>query len=241
MLKKLLKIARIILFKVRYPKAKLIIKPYASFYSQKGQDCLISSLLLRTTHFKSSKSNDHWALDIGCNHPIIFSNTYFLERFFEFNTIAVDPLGNHRSLWENERPKSYFFNCAAGAGNGHVYLHTPEGTDDMHSYTNACATDSSTIIETKQVKTSEIIKELNLNVIDYCSIDVEGNELQVLQGIDFKECHIKIFSIENNRPTRFGSQEIRAFMKKAGYELVARFEGLDDIYIHKSNLPDISR
>jgi hypothetical protein len=37
-----------------------------------------------------------------------------------------------------------------------------------------------------------------MNKIDYCSIDIEGVELQILSSIDFDKISIAAFSIENN-------------------------------------------
>ena len=43
-----------------------------------------------------------------------------------------------------------------------------------------------------------ILKAINVDYVDYFSLDVEGGELDVLKGIDYKSTTIKTFSIEHN-------------------------------------------
>ena len=43
-----------------------------------------------------------------------------------------------------------------------------------------------------------ILKAINVNYVDYFSLDVEGGEIDVLKGIDYKKLNIKSFTIEHN-------------------------------------------
>ena len=43
-----------------------------------------------------------------------------------------------------------------------------------------------------------ILKAINVDKIDYFSLDVEGGELEVLKGIDFHKIDIATFSVEHN-------------------------------------------
>ncbi len=74
----------------------------------------------------------------------------------------------------------------------------------------------------------------NIVNIDYCSIDVEGAEMQVLESIDFERVKIKVITIENNYKT----SEVKMFMKKNKYIYFGKI-GSDEIYIisdsHKIN------
>ena len=74
----------------------------------------------------------------------------------------------------------------------------------------------------------KIAKERDLTHVDYCSIDVEGSEIKVLQGIDFDYTDIRAISIENpsSQPDNF--KLVRDFMSDRGYQLVGSL-GVDDI------------
>ena len=43
-----------------------------------------------------------------------------------------------------------------------------------------------------------ILKAIDVDYIDYFSLDVEGGEIDVLKGIDYSKTNIKTFSIEHN-------------------------------------------
>ncbi len=70
------------------------------------------------------------------------------------------------------------------------------------------------------------------------SIDVEGHELNVLEGIDFDYTKINVLTIENNPKgyKKQGDDKIRKFMIKQGYTFWGRIIKLDDIYVHKRYL-----
>ena len=65
----------------------------------------------------------------------------------------------------------------------------------------------------------------NTKIIDYLSIDTEGNELSILQTIDFNKYDIRVMTIENNKhDNRFVE-----FFSDKPYDLVARL-GCDEVY-----------
>jgi len=74
-----------------------------------------------------------------------------------------------------------------------------------------------------------ILKENNVKHIDYLSIDTEGNEIRVLESINFNDVFIKVISAENNE----NSNDVREFLTSKGFKLLAKVCG-DDIYINIS-------
>ena len=67
------------------------------------------------------------------------------------------------------------------------------------------------------------------------SIDIEGHEMEAIQGIDSNAVRINVLTIENipdfNR--NYGDPTLQDFMKKSVYKLYARIFDSDDIYVHK--------
>jgi FkbM family methyltransferase len=55
-------------------------------------------------------------------------------------------------------------------------------------------------------------------VVDFVSIDVEGHEIEVLRGIDFKNVFVKLFIIEFNSEVL--RAELEEFLESVGYEIV---------------------
>jgi len=75
--------------------------------------------------------------------------------------------------------------------------------------------------EVKAFTLQEVIDQnLSSNDIDFLSIDIEGNDIQILKSLDFSIYKIKAICVEHN--FREGSDEIIGFMHKNGYDLVYR-------------------
>lgn len=47
-------------------------------------------------------------LEIGCNHPINYNNTFILEKYFNWSGIAIDFYDDFRPSWVEHRPNSIF-------------------------------------------------------------------------------------------------------------------------------------
>jgi hypothetical protein len=75
---------------------------------------------------------------------------------------------------------------------------------------------------------NDLLKQNNMSKIDFCSIDVEGAELDILKTIDFDNFHFDVFSIENN----YSTSHIKKFLESKGYEGVVLL-GCDEIYRKK--------
>jgi FkbM family methyltransferase len=224
-------------FRIRHPKVP-IIRPLSlgTYYSQEGQDLYLTSLLFN----ELNNSQDCYIIDIGCNHPERFSNSYFFEKFFKCKVIAIDPIEEYGELWRNLRPNAIFIATALGRTEDLVTLNVPlSGSiyDDMFSSLTknpkvgctGCAQRKVPCVTLTSVLNTYKIKEVTL-----ISIDVEGAELNILEGIDFDRVLIKCFVIENNTFNLFGSEQIRLFMKLKGYIFFSRIGFYDDVFIHNS-------
>jgi len=92
---------------------------------------------------------------------------------------------------------------------------------------------SESVETVKQRTLSEILQKNSIQKVAYCSIDVEGMEHKVIDGIDFEKYDIRSFTIENNEST-FGSENIRKTLEGKGYEFASRIGHLDDLFVKKS-------
>jgi FkbM family methyltransferase len=64
--------------------------------------------------------------------------------------------------------------------------------------------------------------------IDYLSLDTEGNELKILQSIDYSEYFIDVITVENNDY----DQKFIDFLTQKGYQFVTRL-GCDEVFKRK--------
>lgn len=81
-------------------------------------------------------------------------------------------------------------------------------------------------IQVSCYKLNDVLNQYQVEYVDYCSVDVEGGEMQILQSIDFSAITIKAFTVENN----FNSSEFRKFMRSKKYKLIKEMKG-DEIYL----------
>ena len=70
-----------------------------------------------------------------------------------------------------------------------------------------------------------IFKRHNIKAIDLAIIDVEGSEIELLKGINFKEININYFCIES-----YNINELEKFMSKKNYEFITKLHREDYVF-----------
>jgi hypothetical protein len=96
----------------------------------------------------------------------------------------------------------------------------------LELYKQIRPTDTHIIQDARTVDYREAIKDFP-KVIDYLSIDTEGNELEILNTIDFTKYDIKAITVENND---YDDKFHKFFSDKKDYKFVTRL-GCDEVYI----------
>lgn len=168
--------------------------------------------------------------DVGAYQPIKISNSYHFEKngwdvhCFEANTILIDNLKSLRkNVYNyaicNENKDNIEFNVVYTYGNGQEHS---AGISSIELDNNYMNTFGSSI--TKMLKVSVPQKTLNtiiddeisyIEKIDIMSIDVEGGELKVLQGLDINKYKPTLMCIENV----FNNNNIYNYLKEFDYVL----------------------
>lgn len=151
-------------------------------HSQHGEDMTLLKIFENsgTGHF----------IDVGCNHPFKANNTYQLY-MRGWSGLNIDANAGFAKAYKRHRPKD-IFHCAAVAGDARevvFYQHK----DSKRSSLNKEISDSlNESLESKQrLQTETLTQILNNNwpisrAIDLLCIDVEGSDLEVLEGLDFE-------------------------------------------------------
>jgi hypothetical protein len=168
-------------------------------------------------------------IEIGGGNGFDLSNTYLLEKKFKWDGIICEPnvklqknISELRSAQLIKKPI------------------TKRCVKNMDFYENIDPYQSS-IIKTNNFKKLRRINSLCLNhllknfnknkIIDYISIDTEGNELEILKNFNFKKFKVNIFTIEHNFK-EIKRKEILKIMKKNNYIRVhKKISYMDDWYI----------
>jgi FkbM family methyltransferase len=247
MIKKILKFNELIKFRIKYPMVRQIgIPRYLSFlgfsrvqspmgfYSQAGQDAY---LFTEFYHCLQLVDSPKLFIDIGCNHPTVHSNSFFFESNQGYKVIAIDALTEISNLWSRTRPNAEFIECAVGNKTEKVEFEVVEGGDNESMFSSVCGYSSKTKSKetVKRIVTvrrlDDILSSLGINQAGIVSIDIEGYELQALEGLDFNMFSASVFIIENNGRNGLGDDRIRSKMRDNGYIYYARIWNLDDIFV----------
>lgn len=195
------------------------------YYSQYRQD-----MLLRFFLFNSK--NDGVFIDIGGNHPITINNTYYFEQI-GWSGLAFEPVKKNNLLWKEIRKTE----CLPIAlGKEEAEMEFVEYEDDVMSGFKDSVDFGGEIKDTYMVKVrplKSVLAEYNISHVDFMSIDVEGGEMEVLEGIDFDAVDIYCILIENNKGSKKAKQ-VRKYLIKNGYFLFGRL-WLDDVWVKRAS------
>lgn len=210
------------------------LKGSAKGYSQAGQDSLIYERFFKGVH-------NGIFLDVGANDPKAGNNTLLFEEK-GWTGIALDPLPGLEEKWAQSGRRARFFNLAVGSSVGRVTFEVVRGSESWNDMLSGVKgklpRDGLNVqeIEVPTIPLGSLLADQGLTRVDYASIDVEGYEIDALQGVDFRNVAISVLSIENCQGfwREYGNPSIQSCMKVHGYRLYGRILGLDDIYVHRS-------
>jgi len=179
-------------------QAEFILENIRSSKSQINQDLFVLSEL-------KLKKNGYF-VEVGAANGIYLSNTFILEKVFNWNGLLVEPAKIwHKELKQN-RDSNLDFRCVLGNSNGLVTF--TESEDSEYSTVKKFkSNDLHKDLRKKEVSTykvqtvslEDLLEENNCpNKIDYLSIDTEGSEYEIIKNFDFSKYNISCLTIEHN-------------------------------------------
>ncbi|EMR03692.1 FkbM family methyltransferase [Cesiribacter andamanensis] len=205
------------------------------FYSQYGQDQYIYQKF-----FKGQESG--FFIEIGANDGITYSNTYFFEKECGWNGLCIEPHPSAYAKLEQNRNCLTMNICVSNKVGINEFLKI-EGYAEMLSGLNEKYDDAhierinnsiqihggkKDIIEIPCKRLDQILDENNISKVDFCSIDTEGGELEIIESADLHYRDINVFTIENN----YFGDDLKKMMAKYGYKQVNKLV-CDEIYVRK--------
>lgn len=193
-----------------------------SYNSQIGQDKWVHSVL--------GNKRDGYFIELGACDGVHYSNTLFFEKELGWNGICIEPNDNYiPSLQRNRKCKlcNNLVYSEEGRTLEFALCDTASGVVDENigPFTNT----SHTVMKT----TTTLYKILEFfeapKIIDYLSLDVEGQEYNILSTFPFDTYKFRCITVEHNAP-HIGPQQqqlIRILLEKNGYKYI---KGNDDIH-----------
>lgn len=199
--------------------------------SQIGQD-------LEVISFYNSKTNLYF-VDIGANDGITLSNTFLLEKKYNWKGICSEPLPSVLDKLRSIR--NVYCDTDAVFNKTGLSLKFSESTlysgitnyIDKHMFAK-----NGNQIDVKTITLQDLLKKYNSpNIINYLSLDTEGSELEILKSVNFSDYTFLYIDVEHNfiEPRR---TEIKNLLLNNNYlyRLENRF---DDSFIHETVITGI--
>jgi len=196
--------------------------------------------ILHENIFKGKK--DGIFVDVGAHDGKTGSNSYFFENL-GWKGICIEPI--HECFEKLCKTRNCI--CVQGCAynkTGTIKFNRQHGYTEMlsgiiESYPEKHLTrinnemkqmgDKSETLYVDCYKLSYLLEKYGINHVDYLSIDTEGSELQVLQGIDFDKVNFEVIDFEVNYNEEIAP--IQELLEQKGYSFYSKIGG-DIIYLN---------
>lgn len=202
-------------------KLKTLIKKFKTFNGYHNLD----QKMLKYINYENG-----FYIECGANDGVNQSNTWYFEKKLNWQGLLIEPIYEvFAELKKNRSNKNFFYNKALRSFNykkKNVEL-------NFNSRDTLITSSKLNNIENRKIK----VKSKNLNsilnqikapkVIDFFSLDVEGDEFEVLNGINFNKYNFKYFLIECNQ-----LKKLKKFLKKHNYKFIKKMSPGND-YLFK--------
>ncbi len=159
--------------------------------------------------------NEGFYVDCGANDGVLQSNTLRLEKERGWGGILIDASASAiERCKQNRSDEVNIIICAALSSpakeNSLVW---GDFDGDLRGSVGVRYNRGAPITSVECICLTTILKYYNIQHIDLWSLDVEGHELEALEGLDFSYCSPKMLVIEINGDT----SPIESFLKERGY------------------------
>ena len=169
-------------------------------------------------------------VEVGANEPTHHgSQTWHLEKNLNWGGVLVEPIPQLAEKCRQERPNTKVFECACVAADKdqQISFYIPLESEQNEVLFERSAIgkniDDGDFLQHEEITVharslNSILQEANTNSIDLLSIDVEGAELEVLEGLDLGKYKPSLILLEDKH--LYLTKHL--YLKRKGYSLVKR-------------------
>lgn len=170
-------------------------------------------------------------VDVGSNHPIVISNSYFLDACLGWRGICVEAQEDYYEKIRKYRSCT-LAPCVSSKFEtvSFVNAHDLGGMERNNKNVNGTAewqqrahTANRTSMDC--VPLSHVLKTAGMRHVTFMSVDVEGAEYDVLLGVDWDTTEIWFITLEGNE------EKAPAYLREKGYVAIS--------YVNDGESPDI--
>lgn len=167
------------------------------------------------------RKKDGIFVEVGANDPVAGSQTWLLEQN-GWRGVLIEPQSAHQARLKEQRKGSQVFQVACSSpekeGEMDLLLSAENGASTLQRQVDS---HGAKFIGAERVKVTTLNKVLELagvKQMDFLSLDVEGHEIDVMRGLDFKKFRPALVLIED------GVRDLgkHRYLTRNGYKLVKR-------------------
>jgi FkbM family methyltransferase len=201
--------------------------------SQIHQDLFV----LMQTNFK----RNGFFVEVGAANGVYLSNTYLLEKSFDWTGILIEPaIIWNKSLVENRNVtiSTHFVGNINQKNVDFFESSIPEYSTQTSLKDNDSCKDFRKIGKSYQVESKtldDILRESQApKSIDYLSIDTEGKDLEILESINFNNHQFNIITCEHNYNPVIESTIFELLSSKGYVQVYKNLSKFESWYVHHS-------
>ena len=180
-------------------------------------------------------------VEFGATNGIKLSNTYLLEKRFNWKGILAEPVQKYNHELKKNRNCIIDTRCVFNVSGEKIHFNEVDVGELSTIYSYSNSDHHKSYRKKGNISIVESVKLLDLLIehdapreIDYLSIDTEGSEYDILKVFDFDKYKFRVITVEHNY-TNYRNK-IKKLLETKGYKRV--FENLskwDDWYIYDKN------
>ena len=189
---------------------KNIFGRFSKYYTQGDEERIISAVF--------NGIQNGFYIDIGAHHPIRYSNTYKLYQL-GWRGICFEPNERLHKAFKQVRPRDTLLPYAASNYEGEAEFFI--GQYDVHSSLSHSASRHQETIKVNVRKLESILQERGVDEpIDLISIDTEGTEVDVLEGLNLSLNRPRLIIAEFNTASNI-NKDLQPYLIQHDYQILA--------------------
>lgn len=192
-----------------------------NYNSQIAQDKWVHSVL-------ENKKNGYF-IELGACDGLLYSNTLFFERSLNWNGICIEPNDIYFEQLKKNRKCNISNDLISSTEGNIVNFAMCESVSGIIDENIGPFTKKDNYIIKTTTTLAAVLDRFNTPfIIDYLSLDVEGQEYNILSTFPFDKYKFRCITVEHNEPHVGPKQQmlIRDLLEKNGYKFV---KGNDDV------------
>jgi len=187
---------------------------------------------------ETRRKNAGFFVEFGAADGMMLSNTYLLEKDYDWHGIVAEPNPIWQSDLKQNRRCAIDLRCVLSATGDRVKFAATRASAlatvatyiscDGHARSRA----DHRIIEVETVSLNDLLRaHAAPRDIDFISIDTEGSEYDILKSFDFDHWNVQLFAVEHNQTA--SEQKIDTLMQRHGYERRYRAYPINDAWYRR--------